>query len=168
MSQNEQGAGGGAAAATPAAIAAALPPPVVLSQQQGILPFRGNDRDVQQPEQWVDQVNRLAAMMKWTPQQTAGAAIECLRDEAACWLDNLKNDRKKQGMVTDWSQLEPEFLKKWGIRRTQTAKVQYLSNLQQKQGERTSLFQDRVTHAVNKLVKERMKKLVIEGEIEAL
>ena len=167
-------AAGGAAendgqnAAALAAAAAHLPPPVMLSQQQGILPFRGNPaKDAQEPEAWVESVNRLVTMMKWTPQQAAGAATECMRDEAARWLENLKNDRRKRNMVTDWTLLAPEFSKKWGTRRTQTAKVQYISNLQQRPAETTSLYQDRVTHAINKLIKDRMDKYVIEDEINA-
>ena len=152
-----------AAPAAPAIQTMMLP----QSELSRLILFRGNDKDAVSAEKWAGMVDKHISVLKWNSEQTAGAAIECMRDEVARWEENIRNNNRKKHILKDWTQLRVEFLKRWGTKKTHTAKVQSLGNLKQAGNESTEIFQDKVTYAINNMVKGKIDNLNSQEEINA-
>jgi hypothetical protein len=153
-------AGGGAAPVGAAAQGGAAP--VGVAAQGFMLPqnemsrltiFRGTNKDTVSAEAWAEQVDRYVTVLKWNQEQTAGAAIEVMRDDANCWRENLANssDPTRKALLKDWSRLRPEFITRFAKSRTRASKVQGFSQLKQQPQETSIAFNDRVVHALDKL-----------------
>ena len=134
----------------PAAAAACMLP---QSEMSRLVVFRGNSKDTVTAEAWAEMVDRHISVLKWSPEQTAGAAIESMRDDANIWRENVANSpaQAKRDWLKDWALMRPEFLKRFGKVKTRAAKVQGLGQLRQNTGEACGTYQDRVIHALDKL-----------------
>lgn len=134
----------------PVAAAACMLP---QSEMSRLVVFRGNSKDTVTAEAWAEMVDRHISVLKWSPEQTAGAAIESMRDDANIWRENVANSpaQTKRDWLKDWALMRPEFLKRFGKAKTRAAKVQGLGQLRQNTGEACGTYQDRVIHALDKL-----------------
>ena len=134
----------------PAPAAACMLP---QSEMSRLVVFRGNSKDTVTAEAWAEMVDRHISVLKWSPEQTAGAAIESMRDDANIWRENVANSpaQAKRDWLKDWALMRPEFLKRFGKAKTRAAKVQGLGQLRQNPGEACGTYQDRVIHALDKL-----------------
>lgn len=114
--------------------------------------FKGNNKDSITAEAWTEMVDRHITVLKWNAEQTAGAAIEALRDEANVWRENLQNGRADQkAILKDWTVMRTAFLERFTRVGSRATKVQNLGNLKQGNGETCAAFGDRVIHALDKL-----------------
>ena len=142
-------------AASEAARAAVSAVPGILPQSEmsRLVVFRGNNKDTVTAEAWTEMVDRHITVLKWSQEQTAGAAIESMRDDANIWRENLSNssDPDKKAMLQDWTALRKAFLTRFGKAKTRAARVQGLGQLKQAPNETCGGYQDRVIHALNKL-----------------
>ncbi len=158
---DDEGAPDAPAGAAAAAAAAGNPPPMMLPQSEmsRLVIFRGNSKDTVTAEAWADMVDRHITVLNWTTKQTAGAAIESMRDDANIWRENLNNssDGVKRALLENWQAMRKEFLKRFGKAKTWAAKVHGLAQLRQAQGESCGTYQDRVVHTLDKLTAVKMK-----------
>ncbi len=117
--------------------------------------FKGNTKDTITAEAWIDQVDRHITVLHWSPEQTAGAAIEAMREDANIWRENLGYSSETKPLITDWTLLRPVFLARFTKLKNRAARVQALGQL--KQGnESVHAYHDRVTHSLNKLTALKM------------
>ena len=72
--------------------------------------FAGSDKDTVTPEQWVETLDRVATVNRWTDRMTADAANECLRGEAHTWKQNLAWNEDTAGNLLSWLIMKPLFL----------------------------------------------------------
>ena len=123
------------------------------SEMSRLVIFRGNSKDTVTAEAWAEMVDRHITVLKWSAEQTAGAAIESMRDDANIWRENLNNsaDPDKKAILKDWTLLRKAFLTRFGKAKTRAARVQGLGQLKQANNETCRAFQDRVIHALDKL-----------------
>ena len=130
-----------------------LPAILPQSEMSRLVVFRGNSKDTVTAEAWAEMVDRHISVLKWSAAQTAGAAIESMRDDANIWRENLANsgDQAKKDLLLDWTAMRPAFLTRFGKAKTRAARVQGLGQLRQAAGESCGSYQDRVIHALNKL-----------------
>ena len=144
---------GAAQAPAPAA------PPQMLPQTEmsRLVIFRGNNKDTVTPEAWAEMVDRHITVLKWSPEQTAGAAIEAMRDDANLWRENLADHEVKSAIHKNWVDFRKEFLKRFGKPKNRTAQIQDLGQLKQAGGEGLFSYLDRVQRVLNKLTKETLK-----------
>ena len=77
--------------------------------------FRGTNKDTVTAEAWADMVDRFVTILNWDSKQTAGAAVEAMRDDALSWVSTLKHDfdASRRALIEDWQLLKPEFLKRF-------------------------------------------------------
>lgn len=131
------------------------------SEMSRLVAFRGNSKDTVTTEAWAEMVDRHITVLKWTPAQTAGAAIEAFRDDANIWRENMANskDEDKRDCLGDWRQMRVAFMKRFGKVKTRAAKIQGLGQLKQGGTEPISTFQDKVVHTLDKLTAATMKNL---------
>ena len=120
--------------------------------------FRGTTKDTVTAEAWADMVDRFVTVLNWDSKQTAGAAVEAMRDDALTWVSNLKNDfdSGRRALVEDWKQLKPEFLKRFEKYKSRAARIQGLGTLRMITTEDTVTYFDRVMHVCNKVVKHKI------------
>ncbi len=129
------------------------------SEMSRLVVFRGNSKDTVTAEAWAEMVDRHISVLNWTTKQTAGAAIESMRDDANIWRENLANssDTDKRNLLEDWNAMKAVFLKRFGKAKTRAAKVQGLGQLRQATGETCGAYQDRVVHTLDKLTTAKMQ-----------
>lgn len=114
--------------------------------------FHGNSRDKLRAEDWADMVDRFISVLKWNPEQTAGAAIESMREDANVWRVNLSNgSAANQALLKDWNLLRPKFLARFAKNKTRASKVQGIGQLKQAPIETIAAFNDRVVFSLDKL-----------------
>ena len=120
--------------------------------------FRGTTKDTVTAEAWADMVDRFVTVLNWDAKQTAGAAVEAMRDDALTWVSNLKNDfdSGRRALVEDWKLLKPEFLKRFEKYKSRAARIQGLGTLRMMTAEDTVTYFDRVMHVCNKVVKHKI------------
>lgn len=142
-----------------AAAAAAAPFMLPQSEMSRLVVFRGNTKDTVTAEAWAEMVDRHISVLKWSAQQTAGAAIESMRDDANIWRENVANSASedKRAWLKDWTLMRPEFIKRFGKAKTRAAKVQGLGQLKQATNESCGTYQDRVVHVLDKLTAKAME-----------
>ena len=135
---------------------AGLLPQTELSR---LILFHGNGKDKTTPRAWAEMVDRHVTVLNWSNEQTAGAAIEAMREDANIWRQNLADhgDPDKRALLKDWSKLKVEFLNRFEKHKTRACKVQALSTLKQHQNEACEPYYDRVCHALNTLTAKQMK-----------
>ena len=89
----------------------------VAQRPAGLLPqtelsrlilFHGNGKDKTTPRAWAEMVDRHVTVLNWSNEQTAGAAIEAMREDANIWRQNLADhgDPDKRAVLKDWSKLK--------------------------------------------------------------
>lgn len=147
-----------AAAAAGAAAAAAAAPGLGAngamlpqSEMSRLVVFRGNSKDTVTAEAWAEMVDRHISVLKWSPEQTAGAAIESMRDEVNIWRENIAVSQTEKHLVKDWNALKPVFLLRFGKAKTRTSQIQGIGQLRQTSNESCNTYLDRVVHTLNKL-----------------
>lgn len=120
--------------------------------------FRGTTKDTVTAEAWADMVDRFVTVLNWDSKQTAGAAVEAMRDDALTWVSNLKNDfdSGRRALVEDWQLLKPEFLKRFEKYKSRAARIQGLGTLRMMPTEDTVTYFDRLMHVCNKVVKHKI------------
>lgn len=135
---------------------AGLLPQTELSR---LILFHGNNKDKTTPRAWAEMVDRHVTVLNWSNEQTAGAAIEAMREDANIWRQNLADhgDPDKRSVLKDWSKLKVEFLNRFEKHKTRACKVQALSTLKQHAQEACEPYYDRVCHALNTLTAKQMK-----------
>ena len=121
--------------------------------------FHGNHKDKTTPRAWAEMVDRHITVLNWSNEQTAGAAIEAMREDANIWRQNLADhgDPEKRALLKDWSKFKVEFLNRFEKHKTRACKVQAISTLKQHQNEACEPYYDRVCHALNMLTAKQMK-----------
>jgi hypothetical protein len=135
---------------------------LAATEMDRLVTFRGTSKDTVTPEAWAEQVDRHISVLKWTSAQTAGAAIQAMRDEANIWRETLKHNVDKKAMLTDWTLMRPAFIKRFGKHRTRASKIHGFGTLKQGPAESCNSYNDRVIHAMDKLLADEMEAL--EGE----
>lgn len=100
------------------------------------------------------------SVLHWTQEQTAGAAAEALRDDAAIFRECLrKSDRPElKAAVEKWELFEKHLLKRFGKPKDITKQVQSITNLKQKPNETVDAFADRVNYTLNKITEKTLEK----------
>ena len=122
--------------------------------------FRGTTKDTVTAEAWADMVDRFVTVLNWDAKQTAGAAVEAMRDDALTWVSTLKHDfdASRRALIEDWRLLKPEFLKRFEKYKSRAARIQGMGTLRMSHSEDTLTYFDRVMHVCNKVVKRKISK----------
>ena len=161
MTQDEVIAAAAAAGAAAAQGQAALGVPAMMlpqSEMSRLVVFRGNSKDTVTAEAWGEMVDRHITVLKWTAEQTAGAAIESMRDEANIWRENVSRSDANKHLLLDWNALKPVFLTRFGKAKTRTAQIQGIGQLKQLGNESCNTYLDRVVHTLDRLTSRHAEK----------
>jgi hypothetical protein len=104
-------------------------------------------------------VSRHITVLNWGQEQTAGAAIEALRDEAAKFRQCLAGSDVKEvaDSVKRWDTLQERILKRFGKPKDMAKQVESITNLRQKPNETVDTFADRVTYCLNTITKKQLE-----------
>ncbi|XP_077557682.1 uncharacterized protein LOC144172962 [Haemaphysalis longicornis] len=89
--------------------------PIVLQQPREPPSFRG--APAEDPEEWLEKLERVRIFNRWDNEETFGHVFFYLEDAARTWFENHESS------LTDWTHFKGEFLKTFTtvVRKEQTA-----------------------------------------------
>lgn len=113
--------------------------------------WRGDGTDAVTIEHWCDTVDRMKTLRALNEAKAAAAACDAFRDEAALFMETLKNDSTTKEKLGNWTQLREALIERFSIHRTPLQRQGLVSALKQKPKETCKGFFDRCLYAVQLL-----------------
>ena len=159
----------GAAVAPPQGAAGAPPPmmynPMSLTVTESKIPLKiptfygdGSDGGKTTAHKFREMLERAQTLNRWSDKDTAEVAISNFAGDAAEWADRMTKSIRpeERAIMTNWSTMRREFMKRFDIMPTPAQKIAKISNISQYPKESAKRFYDRLREGLDYIGKEAL------------